>query len=84
MIADDLVNLLYQHFYNYTLSRVFSSLSLVQFRHYKAALAVFSLKPSEESQDFADLASFIAQVLANARDSVDLSGEANLHMKNEI
>lgn len=34
----------------------------MQFRHYKAALAVFSLKPSEEYQDFAELAAFIAQV----------------------
>ena len=33
-----------------------------QYRHYKACLDIFSLKPSEESHEFADLVSFVAQV----------------------
>lgn len=36
--------------------------AVMQLRHYKAALGVFSLKPSEEFQEFAELATFIAQV----------------------
>lgn len=33
----------------------------VQFRHYKASLEIFTLKPSKESREFAELVHFIAQ-----------------------
>lgn len=33
-----------------------------QFRHYKASLEIFNLKPSKESREFAELVHFIAQV----------------------
>ena len=35
---------------------------LMQYRHYKAVLEIFTLKPSKESKEFADLVMFIAQV----------------------
>ena len=34
----------------------------LQWRKYKAALALFNLKPSKDSQEFADLVRFMAQV----------------------
>ncbi|KAL3143573.1 hypothetical protein ABBQ38_002370 [Trebouxia sp. C0009 RCD-2024] len=34
----------------------------LQWRHYKACLDIFNLKPSKDSKDFADLVTFIAQV----------------------
>ncbi|EIE25800.1 SDA1-domain-containing protein [Coccomyxa subellipsoidea C-169] len=34
----------------------------LQFRHYKASLDIFNLKPSKESREFADLVHFVAQV----------------------
>ncbi|CAL8470003.1 g9545 [Coccomyxa elongata] len=34
----------------------------LQFRHYKASLEIFNLKPSKESREFAELVHFIAQV----------------------
>lgn len=35
---------------------------LMQYRHYKAQLGIFSLRPSGESKDFADLVMFLSQV----------------------
>lgn len=34
----------------------------LQWRHYKACLDIFNLKPSKDSKEFADLVTFIAQV----------------------
>ncbi len=34
----------------------------LQWRHYKACLQLFLLKPSQDSQEFAELVTFIAQV----------------------
>lgn len=42
--------------------QIAESIVTVQLRHYKAALAVFTLKPSEEYEEFAQLVTFIAQV----------------------
>lgn len=40
--------------------RLFSA----QYRHYQACLNIFRLKPSEESREFAELITFVAQVSA--------------------
>jgi hypothetical protein len=34
----------------------------VQYRHYQACLQLFQLKPSQDSKEFADCITFIAQV----------------------
>lgn len=34
----------------------------LQWRHYKACLDIFNLKPSKDSKEFADLVTFVAQV----------------------
>jgi hypothetical protein len=34
----------------------------MQYQHYKACLDIFNLKPSQESREFAELVSFVAQV----------------------
>lgn len=38
-------------------------LLLLQYRHYKACLEIFKLKPTGDSKEFAELVSFIAQVM---------------------
>ena len=39
----------------------------MQYQHYKACLDIFNLKPSQDSREFAELVSFVAQVSAGAR-----------------
>ena len=34
----------------------------MQWRHYRACMAIFTLKPSNDSREFADLLGFLAQV----------------------
>lgn len=49
---------------------------LMQFRHYKAALSIFSINPQSESKEFGDLVSFIAQVCnLYPKDTVDFPQE---------
>ena len=38
----------------------------LQWRHFKACLDIFNLKPSKDSKEFADLVAFIAQVCLSA------------------
>lgn len=55
--------------------------SVLQYRHYKACLDIFKLRPSKESREFADLVGFMAQVSRWSSQGALQSHTVQLHVR---